>query len=153
MQHQTTNSLYHSTVGFDRLFKLLDNMSSSGSDNIVTYPPYNIEQCSDHEYRITMAVAGFSEDELTIDVKEQMLSIKGEKKVEDTTVKYLYRGIAQRGFKRRFQLADHMEIVGAKLHEGLLHIGLKRNLPENLKPRTIKIYTSDKSSNELIEAS
>ncbi|HFB2048290.1 MAG: Hsp20 family protein [Hyphomicrobiaceae bacterium] len=152
MQHHITNSLYHSTVGFDRLFKLLDNVTLGGSDATVTYPPYNIEQRSEHEYRISMAVAGFSDEELSVDVKEQMLTVNGDKRADKEEVQYVYRGIAQRGFKRKFQLADHVEVKSAKLADGLLHIDLKRNLPDNLKPRTIKIITESSAKTELIEA-
>jgi molecular chaperone IbpA len=128
---------YRSTVGFDRLFDLLD--SASGVDSGVPgYPPYNIERLSENEYRITMAVAGFAEDELKIDVKEQTLNVKGEKKAEKDG-QFLHRGIATRAFDRRFQLADHVEVKGADLKDGLLHIDLVRNVPERLKPRAIAI--------------
>jgi molecular chaperone IbpA len=130
--------LYRSTVGFDRLFDLLD--SASGADVAApTYPPYNIERLGETEYRITMAVAGFSEDELKIDVKEQLLNVRGEKKTEETERQFLHRGIATRAFERRFQLADHVEVKGADIKDGLLHIDLVRNVPERLKPRTIAI--------------
>jgi molecular chaperone IbpA len=128
---------YRSTVGFDRLFDLLD--SASGVDSGVPgYPPYNIERLGENEYRITMAVAGFSEDGLKIDVKEQTLNVKGEKKAEKDG-QFLHRGIATRAFDRRFQLADHVEVKGADLKDGLLHIDLVRNVPERLKPRAIAI--------------
>jgi molecular chaperone IbpA len=130
--------LYRSTVGFDRLFNLLDSVS--GIDESPTaYPPYNIERLGDNEYRITMAVAGFSQDEIRVDVKEQTLSVTGTKKPEDKERKFLHRGIAARAFERRFQLADHVEVKGADLMDGLLHIDLVRNVPERLKPRTIAI--------------
>jgi len=130
--------LYRSTVGFDRLFDLLD--AAPGFDAAApAYPPYNIERLGESEYRITMAVAGFSEDELKIDVKEQTLTVRGEKKAEDKERQFLHRGIATRAFERRFQLADHVEIKGADLKDGLLHVDLVRNVPERLKPRTIAI--------------
>jgi molecular chaperone IbpA len=130
--------LYRSTVGFDRLFDLLD--AAPGFDAAVpAYPPYNIERLGDNEYRITMAVAGFSEDELKLDVKEQTLTVRGEKKAEEKERQFLHRGIATRAFERRFQLADHVEIKGADLKDGLLHVDLVRNVPERLKPRTIAI--------------
>ena len=130
--------LYRSTVGFDRLFDLLG--SGSGFDvEANAYPPYNIERLGENEYRITMAVAGFAEDELKIDVKEQTLNVKGEKKAEDKERSFLHRGIATRAFDRRFQLADHVEVKGAELKDGLLHLDLVRNVPERLKPRTIAI--------------
>jgi len=130
--------LYRSTVGFDRLFDLLDGVSGFDA-GASTYPPYNIERLGENEYRITMAVAGFAEDELKIDVKEQTLNVKGEKKAEDKERSFLHRGIATRAFDRRFQLADHVEVKGAELKDGLLHLDLVRNVPERLKPRTIAI--------------
>ena len=128
--------LYRSTVGFDRLFDLLGSGSEAEAN---VYPPYNIERLSENEYRITMAVAGFSEDELKVDVKEQILNIKGEKKAEEKERQFLHRGIAARAFERRFQLADHVEVKGANLKDGLLHLDLVRNVPERLKARTIAI--------------
>lgn len=138
MRHSDFNSLYRSTVGFDRLFQLLDGISGIDGDT-PTYPPYNIERRGENQYRISMAVAGFTRDELQVDVKESTLSIRGEKKAEDKSAEYLHRGIAQRGFERRFQLADHVEVTGADLVDGLLHIDLVRDLPESMKPRTIEI--------------
>ncbi len=130
--------LYRSTVGFDRLFDLLDSVT--GLDQAAPgYPPYNIERLGDNEYRITMAVAGFSQDELRVDVKEQALTIAGAKKPDDKERQYLHRGIAARNFERRFQLADHVEVKGADIQDGLLHVDLVRNVPERLKPRTIAI--------------
>jgi molecular chaperone IbpA len=130
--------LYRSTVGFDRLFNLLDSVT--GFDQAATaYPPYNIERLSENEYRISMAVAGFGQDEITVDVKEQTLNVSGARKVEEKAREYLHRGIAARNFERRFQLADHVEVKGADLRDGLLHIDLVRNVPERLKPRTIAI--------------
>jgi molecular chaperone IbpA len=126
--------LYRSTVGFDRLAKLLD--SGFDADG---FPPYNIERLGDNEYRITMAVAGFAKDELNIEVKEQALVVSGVKKPDDNERVFLHRGIAARSFERRFQLADHVEVNGAEFKDGLLHIALKRNLPERMKPRTIAI--------------
>jgi molecular chaperone IbpA len=128
--------LYRSTVGFERILNLLD--STSGVD-AAGYPPYNIERLGENEYRITMAVAGFGESELKVDVKEQFLSIRGEKKAEDKERRFLHRGIGTRTFERRFQLADHVEVKGADLKDGLLHIDLVRNVPEKLKARTIAI--------------
>ena len=130
--------LYRSTVGFDRLFDLLDSVPGFDAGPSA-YPPYNIEQLSETEYRITMAVAGFSEDELKVDVKEQTLSVRGEKKAEQTERQFLHRGIATRSFDRRFRLADHVEVKGADIKDGLLHVDLVRNVPERLKPRTIAI--------------
>ena len=129
---------YRSTVGFDRLFDLLDSAAGFDADS-VAYPPYNIERLGDNEYRITMAVAGFGEDELKIDVKEQSLTVRGEKKADAKQRQFLHRGIAGRSFERRFQLADHVEVKAADLKDGLLHVDLVRNVPERLKPRVIAI--------------
>src|SRR5262245_11175062 len=130
--------LYRSTVGFDRLFNLLDSVT--GLDQASPgYPPYNIERLSESEYRITMAVAGFAQDEIRVDVKEQTLTVTGARKAEGKEREFLHRGIAARDFERRFQLADHVEVKGADLQDGLLHIDLVRNVPERLKPRTIAI--------------
>ena len=133
--------LYRSTVGFDRLFQLLDG---SVEGEASTYPPYNIERKSETEYRISMAVAGFARDEIDIQVKEQSLTIKGEKKAADKEAQYLHRGIATRAFERRFQLADHVEVTGADLQDGLLHVDLVRNVPERLKPRAVQIGNGTK---------
>jgi molecular chaperone IbpA len=138
MRHLDLTPFYRSTVGFDRLFDLLDSAAGFESDG-VAYPPYNIERLGDNEYRITMAVAGFGEDELKIDVKEQSLTVRGDKKPEDKARQFLHRGIAGRSFERRFQLADHVEVKGADLKDGLLHVDLVRNVPERLKPRVIAI--------------
>jgi len=130
--------LYRSTVGFDRLAKLLDGVSGFEPDG---FPPYNIERLGDNEYRITMAVAGFNKDEFKIEVKEQTLVVTGEKKPDGKERVFLHRGIAARSFERRFQLADHVEVEGADFTDGLLHIDLVRRLPERLKPRTVAIGT------------
>ena len=132
--------LYRSTVGFDRLFSLLDQVS--GFDGAApSYPPYNIERTGENAYRITVAVAGFTEPELSIEVKEGTLTIRGEKKAKDSekSSEVLYQGIAARAFERRFQLADHVEVRGAALENGLLHVDLVREIPEAMKPRTISI--------------
>ena len=138
MRHLDFAPLYRSTVGFDRLVQLLDGVTGF-NDEATSYPPYNIERVGENAYRITMAVAGFGLDEIRIEVKEQALSVRGEKKPDDNERQYLHRGIAQRSFERRFQLADHVEVKGADLKHGLLHIELVRNLPERMKPRTIPI--------------
>jgi molecular chaperone IbpA len=133
--------LYRSTVGFDRLFNLLDSVTGF-DQGPAPYPPYNIERTGENEYQITMAVAGFGKDELRVDMKEQTLTITGEKKAEEKEREFLHRGIAARSFERRFQLADFVEVKGAELKDGLLHIDLVRNVPERLKPRTIAIGDS-----------
>ena len=129
--------LYRSTVGFDRLFHLMDNLAGSAEEG--GYPPYNIERLGENSYRITMAVAGFTRDEIAIEVKETALTVRGEKKAEEGKREFLHRGIAQRSFERRFQLADYVEVNGADLKDGLLHIDLQRNIPERMKPRTVTI--------------
>ena len=137
--------LYRSTVGFDRMFNLFDSLV--GTDGTVpTYPPYNIERTGENAYRVTMAVAGFGQDDLTIESKENVLTVKGEKKgsEEQKENEFLYRGIASRAFERRFQLADHVEVKGALLENGLLHVDLVRNIPEAMKPRTIAINAGSK---------
>lgn len=139
MRHFDFSPLYRSTVGFDRLAQLLDSVS--GMETEATYPPYNIERLGENQYRISMALAGFVEDELKIEVKKQTLTVKGEKKPETSERHYLHRGIAARSFERRFQLADHVEVRGAALKDGLLDIDLVRNVPERLKPRSIPIGT------------
>jgi molecular chaperone IbpA len=130
--------LYRSTVGFDRLFNLLDGVTNGEAQ---PYPPYNIERTGENAYRVTMAVAGFGEADLDIQSKENVLTVKGEKKEEkqEGGREVLYRGIAARAFERRFQLADHVEVTGASLENGLLHIDLVREIPEAMKPRKIAI--------------
>jgi molecular chaperone IbpA len=140
MRHFDLTPLYRSTIGFDRLGSLLDTLTNFEGD-APSYPPYNIERTGEAEYRISMAVAGFSEKDLAIEVKENTLSIRGEKQVETEETTYLHRGIAARSFERRFQLADHVVVKGAGLENGLLHVDLVRELPEAMKPRTIPIAT------------
>lgn len=130
--------LYRSTVGYDRLASLLDQSSGVDGDT-PTYPPYNIERLSENDYRITMAVAGFAKEDVTIEVKDSSLSVRGEKKDPEADRKFLHRGIAGRSFERRFQIADHVEVVAADLQNGLLNIELKRELPEKMKARVIPI--------------
>jgi molecular chaperone IbpA len=133
--------LYRSTVGYDRLFSLLD--SFGGLDAAPVYPPYNIERTGENSYRITVAVAGFTEKELNIEVKENTLTIRGEKQTTEKEEKgeVLYQGIAARAFERRFQLEDHVTVQGANLENGLLHLDLVREIPEAMKPRQIPIGT------------
>lgn len=136
MRPQDFAPLYRSTIGFDRLVQLLDK--AAGQED-TGFPPYNIERLSEDRYRITMAVAGFSKDELNIEIKEQGLSVSGNKASDQDDRVYLHRGIAARSFERRFQLADFVEVAGADLSDGLLHIDLHRNIPERLKPRMVSI--------------
>jgi molecular chaperone IbpA len=135
--------LYRSTVGFDRLFSLLDQVS--GVDGAVPgYPPYNIERTDENTYRITVAVAGFTEPELSIVMKENTLTIRGEKNREEQAGEVLYQGIAARAFERVFQLADFVQVKGAALENGLLHVDLVREIPEAKKPRSIPISANGK---------
>ena len=140
MRQFDLSPLYRSTIGFDRLFNMIDQ--AAGLEAVPTYPPYNIERTGENAYRITLAVAGFAQDELKIEVKEQTLSVAGEQTAEPEGKTYLHRGIAARAFERRFQLADHVDVTGAKFENGLLHVDLVRNVPESKKPRTIAINAS-----------
>lgn len=130
--------LFRSSVGFDRMARVLDSLSA---DAAPAYPPYNIEKTGDDQYRITMAVAGFGEGELEIRTQENMLVIAGriEKGEETEQRSFLHRGIAERAFERQFSLADHVKVVAASLENGLLHVDLAREVPEAMKPRTIAI--------------
>ena len=136
--------LYRTAIGFDRMADMLSNAQRVDSNG---YPPYNIESLGEDHYRITMAVAGFSRDELDIVSEQNTLSVSGSKAeaVEDNDDdrEFLYRGIANRSFERRFQLADHVKVAGADLENGLLHVELQRELPERMKPRKIEIGSGD----------
>lgn len=130
--------LYRSTIGFDRLARLLDTRASvDTSEN--SYPPYNIERLDENDYRITMAVAGFDQSEINIEAKENTLTISGLKAPQKEETQYLHRGIGARSFDRRFELADHVIVTGAALKNGLLHVELERQIPEEKKPRRIEI--------------
>nr|WP_321456261.1 Hsp20 family protein [uncultured Cohaesibacter sp.] len=143
MRHYDLTPLYRSTVGFDKLFSMLDTVSGPDS-SAQSYPPYNIERLAENSYRISMAVAGFSERDLSIEVKENSLKVTGEKVVDESEKdkEYLHRGIAARAFERQFQLADYMQVEGASMEHGLLHIDLKREIPEAMKPRQIEIRSA-----------
>ena len=137
---------FRSTVGFDRLFDMLDR----AQDQSQGYPPYNIERSDETHYRISIAVAGFAEKDLAVDVKDGVLSVAGKR--EDAGEKaFLYQGIAGRAFERSFQLAEHVEVRGARLENGLLHIDLERVIPEEKKPRKIAIASGDKPELKTIE--
>ncbi len=133
--------LYRSAIGFDRMASLLDNLSRA-EQNQPSYPPYNIELTGEDQYRITMAVAGFDRSELNIEVNQNNLTISANKESENEERTYLHQGIAARNFERRFQLADHVEVKSATFENGLLHIDLKREIPDAMKPRTIQIEDS-----------
>ena len=140
MRNFDLSPLYRSTVGFDRVFGMLDSLGNFET-TAPTYPPYNIERTGENAYRVTLAVAGFGENDITIEVKEGTLTVSGAKNeaAEGEGKEVLYRGIAARSFERRFQLADHVEVKGASLENGLLHVDLVREIPEAMKPRTIAI--------------
>jgi molecular chaperone IbpA len=140
--------LYRSSIGFDRIFNLLEN-APQAFDN---WPPYDIERRGENAYRVTIAVAGFSEDELDISHEPNLLVVTGQRK-EPEEVEYLHRGLAARPFARRFELADHMKVAGTSLRNGLLTIDLVREVPEEMKPRRIAIATADgKPQTEQVEA-
>jgi molecular chaperone IbpA len=147
MRTYDLSPLYRSTVGFDRLFSLLDQVT--GPEQTPTYPPYNIERTGENNYRITVAVAGFEENELTIETKDNTLLIRGSREAKapegeaaKPRAEVLYQGIAARAFERRFQLADHVQVTGASLRNGLLHVELVHEVPEARKPRRIEIGSS-----------
>jgi len=138
-------TLYRSTVGFDRMFSVLDQLDGL-EGSVPSYPPYNIERNGENAFRISVAVAGFTNADLSIETKENTLTIHGEKQATDEEKRsdVLYKGIAERAFERSFQLADHVVVRSAKLANGLLHIDLVREVPEAMKPRAIPIVSSDK---------
>ena len=141
--------LYRSSVGFEHLSQLLDSITQREQSQ-PSYPPYNIERLDKDEYQITMAVAGFTQDELTIQSEQQALKVRGEKAGDSTERQYLHQGIAARNFERVFQLAEHVRVVSANIENGLLHIDLRREVPEAMKPRQIPIGVA---ADKLIEAS
>ena len=134
--------LYRSVVGFDRLAAMLENATADGAGG---YPPYNIERTDENAYRIEIAVAGFRPEELNIEVKENLLTVQGRKTANDDQRRYLHRGLAERNFERKFQLADYVVVTEANLADGLLSIALKRELPEALKPRRVEISATPKA--------
>jgi len=141
MRHFDFSPLYRATVGFDQIADIMDRVLASDTTG-PSYPPYNIEKTADDTYRISIAVAGFSDQDLDVEVKENALVVSAKKAEEDTAKTYLHRGIATRAFERRFQLADHVRVVGASHIDGMLHIDLVRELPEAYKPRRIEITSA-----------
>ena len=137
---------YRTTVGFDRLLNLLDTASEQG------YPPYNIERSDENNYRVTVAVAGFAEKDLSVDVKDRVLTITG-KREDGSKADFLHQGIAGRAFERSFQLAEHVEVKAARLENGLLHVELERIVPEEKRPRRIQINTTEAVGLKTIEGS
>lgn len=134
--------LFRTSVGFDRMAQLLDQ--ANRIDQTPSYPPYNIESLDENNYRITLALAGFSDQDLEITSEQNTLTVKGKKETE-VQGNFIHRGIANRSFERRFQLADHVNVKGATMNNGLLHIELEREIPEAMKPRTIAIGTEQKT--------
>ncbi|MBK1636816.1 Hsp20 family protein [Rhodovulum adriaticum] len=141
MRHYDFGPLYRATVGFDRVADMMDRVLSSDMTQ-PSYPPYNIEKTSEDGYRISIAVAGFSAEELSVEVKEGALVVSARKAPEETERTYLHRGIATRAFERRFALADHVRVTGASHADGMLHVDLVREVPEALKPRRIEIAST-----------
>lgn len=148
MRSYDLSPLFRTSVGFDRMARMMDAMAQ---DTTPSYPPYNIEKLGDDTYRITMAVAGFGEENLSIEVKENQLRVTGrlEKDEEEVERQFLHRGIAERAFERRFSLADHIKVKDASLENGLLHIDLEREVPEEAKPRQIPISGSQGKTKSL----
>jgi len=144
MRNFDFSPLFRSTVGFDHMSRLMD-AAMQGADRVDGYPPYNIEKLADDDYRITIAVAGIERNDIEITQKESSLAIRARGKAEDDKRVYLHRGIAGRAFERTFELADHINVTGAELDNGLLTVTLRREVPEALKPRTIAIGTARKS--------
>lgn len=143
--------LYRATVGFDQIADLMDRVLTTEVSQ-PTYPPYNIEKTADDAYRISIAVAGFSDEDLTVEVKDGALHVSARKVDEDEGRTYLHRGIATRAFQRRFHLADHVRVVGASHENGMLHIDLQREIPEALKPRRIAIAKADAVEKDVLDA-
>ena len=151
MRHFDLSPLYRQTVGFDRLFSLLDQ--GGALEASPGYPPYNIERTGENAYRVTLALAGFGRDDLTIETRENTLSIKGGKEQSaQTSGEFLHQGIAARAFERRFQLADHVVVRGASLDNGLLHVDLVREIPEAQKPRRIEIGAQAPAAPKVVDA-
>jgi len=139
MRNYDLTPLFRSSVGFDRLSRLVDN-ASRADESALSYPPYNIERSDENNYRVTLAVAGFAEKDLSVDVKDRVLTIAGKREDADKPASsLLHQGIAGRAFERSFQLAEHVEVKAARLENGLLHVDLERIVPEEKKPRRIPI--------------
>ena len=151
MRHFDFSPLYRATVGFDQVADMMDRiMASDGGQP--SYPPYNIEKTADDAYRITLAVAGFSSDELNVEVKDRALIVSGRKSEDKEERAFLHRGIATRAFDRKFQLADHVLVKGASHVDGMLHIDLEREIPEMLKARRIAISGSNSQEEQVLNA-
>ncbi|MDN4503644.1 Hsp20 family protein [Alteromonadaceae bacterium BrNp21-10] len=150
MRNIDLSPLYRSFIGFDHLASMIDN--ASRNEKPAGYPPYNIELIEEDKYRITMAVAGFSPEEVDIEARENTLFVAGNKPGKDEERKFLHKGISERNFERKFQLGDHVKVLGADLQNGLLHIDLERVIPEAKKPRKIAIgANANTHSNSVLE--
>ncbi|MBE0412162.1 Hsp20 family protein [Yoonia sp.] len=150
MRNFDLTPLYRATVGFDQIADLMDRaLANDVGQN--TYPPYNIEKTADDAWRISIAVAGFSDDDLSIEVKDRSLHVTARRGEDDSNRTYLHRGIATRAFERRFHLADHVRVTGASHENGMLHIDLTREVPEALKPRRIAITSAGRTNANLVE--
>ena len=143
--------LYRATVGYDQIADMMDRVLSKDVAQ-PTYPPYNIEKTADDAYRISIAVAGFADSDLSVEVKEGALVVSAQKAEEDGDRSFLHRGIATRAFERRFQLADHVRVTAASHADGMLHIDLVREVPEALKPRRIEIASGDAVDKDVVDA-
>ena len=144
--------LYRATVGFDQIADLMDRVLADNAGTDASYPPYNIEKTADDAWRISIAVAGFTDEDLSVEVRENALIVAGRKAREDEGRVYLHRGIATRAFERRFHLADHIRVTGASHVNGMLHIDLIREVPEALKPRRVEIARGDTVEMTAVEA-
>ena len=151
MRHFDLSPLYRATIGFDQIADMMDRVLTT-EINQPTYPPYNIEKTADDAYRISVAVAGFADADLSVDVKENALIVSARKADEDQNRSYLHRGIATRAFERKFQLADHVRVTGASHADGMLPTDLVREVPEALKPRQIEILSGDSVEKDVVDA-
>ncbi len=151
MRHFDFSPLYRATIGFDDVADMMDRLMASDGGQ-PSYPPYNIEKTAEDAYRISIAVAGFAAEELSVEVKERALVVSGRKADEAKDRSFLHRGIATRAFDRKFQLADHVVIKGASHEDGMLHIDLQRELPETLKPRQISISAPKGAPKQVVDA-
>ena len=151
MRNYDLSPLYRSAIGFDRMANLINSVSRNESTQS-TYPPYNIESFGEDKYRITLAIAGFSDDEVLVEVEQNLLTVKGGKKSTEEEGTFLHQGIAARNFERKFQLDDNVKVSGAKSLHGLLHIHLEREIPEAMKPRKIEIESAQSRSPHFSQA-
>ena len=150
MRHFDLSPLFRASVGFDQITEMIERLASDGAQS--SYPPYNIEKTAGNAYRISIAVAGFAAEDLSVEIKDRALVISGRKPPEAAGRAYLHRGIANRAFQRRFHLADHVRVAAATQENGMLHVDLKREMPETLKPRTIPISAPDVERSQIESA-